>query len=48
MEIVQKVVARHIASKDHSTNEVIVEYAMRFLFKRKSPATAAKITAERH
>jgi hypothetical protein len=31
----------------HSAHETVVEYAVRFMFKRKSPAAAAKLTAEK-
>lgn len=32
---------------DHSEHPTVVEYAVRFLFKKKSPAVAAKMTAQR-
>lgn len=34
-------------SSDHSTHSTVVEYAVRFLFKRKSPKVAAKLTAQK-
>jgi len=37
--------ADRVASPDHSTNPTVVEYAVRFLFKRKSVRVAARATA---
>lgn len=33
-------------ASDHSNHETVVEYAVRFLFKRKGPSAAAKATAK--
>lgn len=43
----ERAVLRESASPDHSTHPTVVEYAVRFLFKRKGPAAAAKATVKK-